>query len=361
MTTIAIDIGHGSNTFPPSKGVYNNGKAYHEHEFNAKVAIELDKLLKHNGFITVMKQKPFKADVPLRTRTDYYNSIGVDLVWSIHANANSNDHVEGRCAFYWVTSKGGKRLAQLYVDECNRAGFATHGNGLHASERGSWTDLHIPRETRMVAVLTENGFMTNDRPGIDDDFELLFGVKQGQYVKDIAKVHARAICRYFGKEFRDLDTNVVKPSKPQTKPETITKPSGGYSGTSVVDYLNHIKKDSSFSARKKYAKEYGISNYKGTASQNLTLLKNMKAGKKLSKPTSNKKYVYLPSSAKTWRTYKLNVQPVKKNSDWSLTPARYGGLKYEILDEPYPNVVTIKTGRGKRNIYVGPGTSAVIK
>lgn len=79
-----------------------------------------------------------------------------------------------------------------------------------------------------------------------------------------------------------------------------------------------------------------------------------------SKPAPSK-YVYLPKSAETWRTYKLNVQPVKKNSDWSLTPARYGGLKYEILDEPYPNVVTIKTGRGKRNIYVAPSTGAKIK
>ena len=71
--------------------------------------------------------------------------------------------------------------------------------------------------------------------------------------------------------------------------------------------------------------------------------------------------VHLPASAKTWRTYKLNVQPIKKNSDWSLTPAAFGGLTYEILGKPYPDVVTIMTGRGKRNIYVGPETGAVIK
>ncbi|MFA1821147.1 N-acetylmuramoyl-L-alanine amidase [Virgibacillus oceani] len=75
--------------------------------------------------------------------------------------------------------------------------------------------------------------------------------------------------------------------------------------------------------------------------------------------SSGKKQVHLPSTANTWRTYKLNVQPVKKNSDWSLTPAAFGGLTYDILDEPYPGVVTINTGRGKRNIFV-KGTSATI-
>lgn len=32
--------------------------------------------------------------------------------------------------------------------------------------------------------------------------------------------------------------------------------------------------------------------------------------------TPKKEYVQLPASAKTWRTYKLNVQSVKANSDW---------------------------------------------
>lgn len=78
-------------------------------------------------------------------------------------------------------------------------------------------------------------------------------------------------------------------------------------------------------------------------------------------PKPKRETVTLPAGAKTWRTYKLNVRPVKRNSDWSLTPSRYGGLTYQILGRPYPNVVTINTSRGKRNIYVGPGTGAIIK
>ncbi|RFA36240.1 hypothetical protein CAI16_05480 [Virgibacillus dokdonensis] len=219
---VAIDIGHGSNTFPPSKGVYKNGKEYAEHDFNSKVGVELNKLLKHNGFKTIMKQKPFSPDVGLTTRTNYYNAKGVDLVWSIHANANGNKNVGGRCAFYWHTAKDSKKLAELYVDECKKAGYDVHGNGLHASKPNNWTDLHICRETAMTAVLTENGFMTNDEPGKNDDFELIFGSKQKQYVKDMARVHAKAICRYYGVKFKDLDGTTVadkpsKPSKPASK------------------------------------------------------------------------------------------------------------------------------------------------
>ncbi|GIN92155.1 hypothetical protein J22TS1_32060 [Siminovitchia terrae] len=39
---------------------------------------------------------------------------------------------------------------------------------------------------------------------------------------------------------------------------------------------------------------------------------------------------------------------------------RYGGLTYDILDRPYPNVVTINTSRGRRN-YIWHETGAVIK
>lgn len=51
-----------------------------------------------------------------------------------------------------------------------------------------------------------------------------------------------------------------------------------YTGKSIVDYLNSIGKSSDFASRKKYAAEYGISNYTGTAEQNLKLLQIMRGG-----------------------------------------------------------------------------------
>ena len=71
------------------------------------------------------------------------------------------------------------------------------------------------------------------------------------------------------------------PSKP-SKPATPSKPSSG----SIVDYLNSQGKDSSFSARKKLANQYGIKNYKGTAKQNIDLLNAMRKVKNPAQPKS---------------------------------------------------------------------------
>jgi len=51
-----------------------------------------------------------------------------------------------------------------------------------------------------------------------------------------------------------------------------------YDGPSIVSYLNSIGKDSSYFARELLAIEHGIKGYKGTADQNLLLLKLLKVG-----------------------------------------------------------------------------------
>src|SRR5699024_9874416 len=96
MAKIGLDYGHGTDTFPPSKGVYNGGKAYHEHDFNTKLGLKVKALLKKQGHTIIEGQPAQKKDVPLITRTNLYNREKVDLVWSIHANAGGG---VGRCAF----------------------------------------------------------------------------------------------------------------------------------------------------------------------------------------------------------------------------------------------------------------------
>ena len=201
MTMIALDIGHGINTFPPSKGVYRNGKAYHEHEFNSDVAMRLKTLLEQHGFSVWMPQPPNSREVGLTTRTNAANRRRVDLYWSIHANAGSND-VDGCCSFYWHTSSSGKRLANIFADEMDKAGFELHGNGTHASEPGKWTELHVCRETHMTAVLTENGFMTHD-----EDFENLFGKNKESYRQRVAETHCKILCRYFGVPYKGVKSS----------------------------------------------------------------------------------------------------------------------------------------------------------
>ena len=66
--------------------------------------------------------------------------------------------------------------------------------------------------------------------------------------------------------------------------------SGSYSGGSIVDYLRSIGQDSSYAHRKELAAQYGISGYRGTAAQNLALLKALQEGRSseiTSTPESN--------------------------------------------------------------------------
>lgn len=197
MVKIGWDIGHGTNTFPPSKGVYKNGKAYHEHTFNSLLGIEAKRLLELNGFQVYMAQKPFSRDVPLYERGELYVRAGCDLVFSGHANASGSPNANGRCAFYWHSNKKTKRLAEDVIAEIKKKGYTSHGNGLHASEIGSWTNLYITRAIPLNSLLVEHGFMTGNK-----DFNFVFGSKQKQYVKDMAEADVRAICKYFGRKFK---------------------------------------------------------------------------------------------------------------------------------------------------------------
>lgn len=77
---------------------------------------------------------------------------------------------------------------------------------------------------------------------------------------------------------------------------------------------------------------------------------------------NNKKILVLPSTATQWRVYPLNVAPVVGNECGLLYPSKFGGLEYEILDTPQPNVATIQTrDYGKVNIWIASDTGAVVK
>ncbi|MBL5872351.1 N-acetylmuramoyl-L-alanine amidase [Bacillus sporothermodurans] len=216
---LVLSYGHGSNTAKEarSKFVMHNGKMYEEHTFNAKVGVKTKKIVEAHGITVLEVQPPNKKDVALRTRTNKANSWGADLYYSIHANAGASS-AKGVCAFYWSTSKDGKKLAELYAKFAKEAGLPLYHNGSYASVKGTWNDFHELRETAMPAVLTENGFMTNS-----EDFKRIFE-NAGNFHDVIAEIHAKVILSFFGVKY-DPDKSGVKPkptpkpSKPTVKPE----------------------------------------------------------------------------------------------------------------------------------------------
>ena len=79
-------------------------------------------------------------------------------------------------------------------------------------------------------------------------------------------------------------------------------------------------------------------------------------------PTApKKKFVVLPSDATSWRVYPLSKSPTVGNESGFLNPKKFGGLTYEILGNPLPDVYTIQTSNfGKVNIYAAPSTGAKV-
>jgi N-acetylmuramoyl-L-alanine amidase len=79
--------------------------------------------------------------------------------------------------------------------------------------------------------------------------------------------------------------------------------------------------------------------------------------------STGKRTIYLPPTVDEWRIYPLDKAPVKQNAlPDRLHPKKFGGLTYDILGEPQPNVYIIQTRDfGKVKIYGGPDTAAVVK
>lgn len=213
MPKVGIDIGHGSNTYPPSKGVKVGGELYAEHTFNASVAIELEKLLKVNGVDVYMAQKPFAQDVNLNNRTDAYEKQKVDMIYSIHANAGASS-AKGVGVFYWHKNNKGKKLADLIMEEVRKEKLDVWGPGSRPSKVGDWTNFHMLRvpNKNIPAILGEFGFMTNP-----EDFKKIFQNKK--YIQQIAKISAKAICRYFGITYKAVFTATSPTVKGEDKLE----------------------------------------------------------------------------------------------------------------------------------------------
>lgn len=197
MVDAIIDVGHDRFTVAPNKGVIVGGESYNEFDFNYKLAHAIQKILRANNVSAELYPKNGDS-VSLRERTNFYNSTNAKLSVSIHANANSNASINGRCVFYWHDDKDAERLAKNVRNEIRELGYSTHGTGLHESRTGSWTNLHMVREPKMPAILIEHGFMTGNK-----DFSLIFGADQGTYIRDMAEADSRAILDYLGKQYNE--------------------------------------------------------------------------------------------------------------------------------------------------------------
>lgn len=201
MVKIMLDAGHGYNT--PGKRSPDGMKEY---EFNRAVAIYANQLLGQYKDVVVSFPHGDDRDVPLQERTDRANAMGVDVYVSIHANAfgaGGFNHVSG---------------IETFVHPRAEADTVAFGNLLHGevhkvsglSNRGlKKADYHVLRETKMMAVLVECGFMTNQ-----NDLEKL---KSDSYRRAMAGAIVEALAKQFKLVKKPVPQPVAKPVAQQAQ------------------------------------------------------------------------------------------------------------------------------------------------
>jgi N-acetylmuramoyl-L-alanine amidase len=151
------DAGHGGFGVTPGKRT-PDGSMY-EWDFNSQVVKYVMAELAHYENVAQLRvdDPTGKTDVPLIDRTNRVNAWGSDFHLSIHANAGGStwSDAHGIETFvYKLSLKDAVAVAKTVQTELIKATGLTD-RGVKAG------DLHMVRETKMPAILCENGFMTN--------------------------------------------------------------------------------------------------------------------------------------------------------------------------------------------------------
>lgn len=108
--------------------------------------------------------------------------------------------------------------------------------------------------------------------------------------------------------------------------------------TSIVDYLKSQGQDSSYTARAKLAKEYGISNYTGTAQQNTQLLKTLKSGSSSGSTSSSKNNSSNTTTQNT--SSNKNTTPTKPSTTTQNTNSNSNVTKINGVDQSLVDKIT---------------------
>lgn len=206
--------------------------------------------------------------------TDNYNK-GADA--QAHANLQSNGNSRG-AAWHWQVDD--KVAIQSFTHDF-QLWAAGDGRG-----NGNLNSIHVE-----ICVNKDGDYIK----AVNN------GAKLVRYIADMENIPISAVVqhnKWSGKncprdlregrggitwdKFKDLvrGQKYVAPTPTPSQPASNPAPTktSNYTGGSIVDYLKSIGEDSSFSNRAKLAKQYGITDYKGTADQNAELLNKMRSG-----------------------------------------------------------------------------------
>jgi N-acetylmuramoyl-L-alanine amidase len=189
---IWIDAGHGGSD-PGALGF--NIK---EKDLTLDIALLIQKGLNEYDDVDVRMSRTTDVYLSLQERTKMANHANADIFVSIHINAAMNKAAKGFESYTYPGSNAGTRALQNVL---HREVYKMMGN---VDNRGmKQKNLHVLRESKMKAILTESLFISNP-----EDNKLL---QQEEYIQKIAQGHINGLESFLG---------LKKTSKP---PPIVTK------------------------------------------------------------------------------------------------------------------------------------------
>lgn len=199
MVKIFIDPGHGGTD--PGAGANSLLEKY----LTLAISLRIRALLEDYENVQVKLSRDDDTTLSLKQRTDMANKWGADYLISVHINAGGGQGYED-FIYNDASSASIARQNVMHAEITKYLGMTDRGE-----KRGN---LHMVRESKMPAILTENGFIDNAADATK--------LKQSSFIDKIAQGHVDGLVKIFGlkkketaiqkEEVKVADTNTNQPS-----------------------------------------------------------------------------------------------------------------------------------------------------
>jgi N-acetylmuramoyl-L-alanine amidase len=190
---VLIDPGHGGK----DPGATAIDKKTYEKDLNLDVSLRLNRILKGLGFNTMMTRTDDRY-VDLASRSGMANNNFVDFFMCIHFNAFASS-ANGIETLYYPNE-----VSDEYPIDNRKMANLFHNEIIDALKRPSRgitprPGLHVLNKTKMPAILSELGFITNAQEFAQ--------IKTEDYREMAARALAASIVRYY-QEIEDINLDI---------------------------------------------------------------------------------------------------------------------------------------------------------
>ena len=197
-TLVILDNGHGIDTPGKRSPVWSNGTQLFEWKFNRDIVDYIIQYLQVAN-ISYVKLVEETQDISLKERVDRINSIFKEYkdkykiyLISVHGNAADNaPTANGIEVFTSIGETKSDVIAEIFYSKLKNLGWKMRPN--RSNKGGKEENFYILKNSHCPAILTENGFYTNE--------EECKKMLEFYWQKEIALAHYKAIQDI---EFKDL-------------------------------------------------------------------------------------------------------------------------------------------------------------